>query len=111
MTELIASGRLIDLILVLMLVEAMLLYVHRRRTGRGLPAGDIAVNLVAGASLMLAVRAALTDAAPGWIAACLAVSLFAHLADLAIRWRAHPVNTGSGRPDPADRLRQAGTRA
>jgi hypothetical protein len=111
MTELIASGRLIDLILALMLAEAVVLYAHRRHTGRGLPASGIVVNLAAGASLMLAVRAALTDAAPGWIAACLAVSLLAHLGDLAIRWRADPVDAGSGRPDPQDRLRQAGTRA
>jgi hypothetical protein len=111
MTELIASGRLIDLILALMLAEAVLLYVHRRRTGRGLAARDIVVNLAAGASLMLAVRAALVDAAPGWIVACLGVSLVAHVADLAMRWQADRSNTGSARSRPADSLGRAGTRA
>lgn len=111
MTELIVSGRLIDLILVLMLAEAALLHVHRRRTGRGLATRDIAVNLVAGASLMLAVRAALVDAAPGWIALFLGISLLAHLADLAIRWQADRPNTGSARSESAEPLGRAGTRA
>jgi hypothetical protein len=111
MTELIVSGQLIDLILVLMLAEAVLLYVHRRRTGRGLAARDIAVNLVAGASLMLAVRAALVDAAPAWIAACLSVSLLAHVADLAIRWQGDRSKSGGARSAPPDSLGQVGTRA
>jgi len=88
MNELIASGRVIDVIIALMLAEAAVLWLYRRRTGRGLAVADIGINLVAGGSLMFAVRAALTDAGSGWIAVCLATALLAHLADLAHRWRA-----------------------
>lgn len=87
MTELIASGVIIDLILALMVAEGILLWVHHRRTGQGLALADIALMLAAGACLMLAVRAALVGAGPHWIAACLAGSLVAHLADLVRRWR------------------------
>lgn len=87
MAEFIASGRVVDLILALMAVEGTVLAVHHRRTGRGIPLPDLAVNLAAGACLLLALRAALTDA--GWTgtAAWLGLALAAHLADLGRRWR------------------------
>lgn len=88
MTDLISSGRLIDLILALMVAEVVALWAYRARTGQGPAAIDVAILLVAGGSLMLAVRAALVGAAPHWIAVCLTVSLLAHLADLGRRWRA-----------------------
>lgn len=100
MAEFIASGRAIDVILAMMAVEAVVLHVYRRRTGRGLAGPDILINLAAGGSLMLAVRAALTGAGAGWIAACLLASLAAHGADLSRRWRhGDDARTiGAGRP-------------
>jgi hypothetical protein len=86
MQSLLASGRLIDLILLGTLLEFLLLLLWRRRTGRGLPAAELALNLAAGAALLLALRAALTGAGWTWIAAWLAAALLAHLLHLRQRW-------------------------
>jgi hypothetical protein len=85
--ELFATGRIVDLILGLVVLETIGLLAVRRRTGRGVSAADLLPNLLAGACLLLAVRAALTDA--GWttVAACLLAALGAHGADLRRRWR------------------------
>ena len=87
MSDLFASGRVVDFVLVLMAVEGALLVWHRRRTGRGVPSAELAAFLVAGACLMLALRGALVGASWGWIAAAMAGAGAAHLADLALRWR------------------------
>jgi hypothetical protein len=87
MGELFASGRIVDLILGLMLLEALVLLAYRRRTGRGIAPGNLVVSLLAGALLLLALRLALTGEVWPAIAACLALALVAHLWDLARRWR------------------------
>jgi hypothetical protein len=87
MTEFIASGRAIDLILAMVLVEALALLAYRRITGRGIAGPDLIANLLAGACLMLALRAALAGAGWQWIAVCMSAALLAHLADLWRRWR------------------------
>ena len=110
MGDFIASGRAIDVIIALMAVEAVVLYVHGRRTGGGIAGPDVLINLVAGASLMLAVRAALIDAGPGWIAVCLLTSLVAHAADLARRWRRSEAATRHGPEGGAVGGRRAGMR-
>lgn len=88
MSDLVASGRLVDLVLGLMVLEGVLLAAYHRRTGRGIAPADLLVNLLAGGALLLALRAALTGA--GWtsIALWLGLALLAHVADLARRWRA-----------------------
>lgn len=87
MRELFASGRVVELILGFMLVEAVVLGIYHRRSGRGLRPLDLALNLAAGALLLLALRAALVDPDPLAPAPYLAVALLAHLADLARRWQ------------------------
>lgn len=87
MAELFASGRIVDLILAAMALEAAALAAYRRRSGRGVPLPDLAANLVAGGCLLLALRAALTGADWSAAAAWLGAALLAHLADLACRWR------------------------
>ena len=84
--ELVSSGRIVDLILGLVGVQFAALAAYRRMTGRGPAPADIVFSLLAGAGLLLALRAALTQA--GWIAisAFLALALVAHLADLSRRW-------------------------
>jgi hypothetical protein len=86
MAEFFASGRAVDLVLCLIVAEAALLLVLRRRIG-GPPVASLLVFLGAGAALMLGLRAALTAA--GWetVAAWMLVGLVAHLADLALRWK------------------------
>jgi F0F1-type ATP synthase assembly protein I len=82
MAELFASGHIIDLILGLVVVEVVALTLWRRRFGAGPDMGGLAVNLASGGFLLLAVRAALVDAAWEWVALALLGSLVAHLADL-----------------------------
>ena len=85
-SEAIETGRIVDLILALVLLEGLLLIAFHKFSGRGLQPSRLIANLAAGASLLLALRAALTDAGPTVIAAMLLVSLLAHLWDLAMRW-------------------------
>lgn len=93
MAALFDSGRIVEWILVLILVEAFLLCVlaglGRRRRGLGsrlsgrLP--GLLFNLAAGAFLLLALRAVLADS--GWMvaAAWLAAAGMAHVGDLVLR--------------------------
>lgn len=86
MSGLFYSGRIVDLILMLVVLEAVGLYVYRLRTGRGPVLVQVAPSLLAGAALLLAVRLALAGAWWGWIAVSLACSLVAHMLDLWLRW-------------------------
>ena len=81
------SGRIVDLILVLVALEALLLWAYHRRTGRGPRWSQLAPTLVSGALLLVALRAALGGFWWGWTAAALTLALLAHLVDLALRWR------------------------
>ncbi|MBS0560826.1 MAG: hypothetical protein JSR21_12295 [Proteobacteria bacterium] len=85
MSDLFASGRIVDAILVLMLLEAAGLAVWRWRTGGGLSLRAVTAALGAGAALLLALRAALTGASWPVVAFWLAAALLAHAADLAAR--------------------------
>jgi len=87
MTDLFATGRVADLILALMLIEATVFFVYHVRTGRGIAPADLLTSLLAGIFLVLALRCALVGTGWEWIAACLAAALVAHLADLSRRWR------------------------
>ena len=86
MQDLLASGRLIDLILVGVAFEAAALYLLHRWWGLGPGLGRLLANLLAGACLMLAVRLALVDAEWTLIAAALLGALVAHVADLTAQW-------------------------
>ncbi|RVU20740.1 hypothetical protein [Methylobacterium oryzihabitans] len=85
MPDVLASGSLVDLALVLVAAEAGLLLLWRRRRGPGRAA--LLVNLASGACLMLALRAALAGAPGFWLAAALAGAGAAHVADLWLRLR------------------------
>lgn len=83
LAALFASGHVVDLALGLLLAEAAALAVLRRPAlGRAVP------FLVAGACLLLALRAALVGAWWGWVALWLACGGVAHGFDLRSRWRA-----------------------
>lgn len=87
MAELFASGRLVELILMIVAVEAALLLIFWRSTDRGVSPGDLLPNLCAGAFLLLALRLSLGSA--GWELCCgsLAAAGAFHLVDLNRRWR------------------------
>lgn len=84
-------GSLLDLILAGVVVEALVLLALRRRSGRGPAPAALVASLAAGASLMLAVRLALSAQGAAWIPACLLIALLAHLVDLGLRWRRAPM--------------------
>lgn len=86
MSALFASGRIVDLILLLMLIEAAFVVAYRRKTGCGIAVTDFFVTLISGVSLMLALRAALVGLSWHWIALALFASLLGHLTDIARRW-------------------------
>jgi hypothetical protein len=86
MADLFASGRLIDLILVVVVLEAAVLLLYWARVRRGIAPLDLLPNLCAGAFLLLALR--VTLAGGGWMMAslCLAAAGLAHLTDVYRRW-------------------------
>ncbi len=87
MADLFASGAIADIVIALMVVEAMALIAYARATGRGIAPVQVLTNFAAGICLFMAVRFALTGAPWQWIGGSLAISLVAHLADLKSRWR------------------------
>ena len=87
MTDLFATGRIVDLILGLMVLEGLGLVLYRHKTGSGIAAKALAANLLAGGCLLLAVRLALAGAQWPWVSLWLAAALLAHLADLRSRWQ------------------------
>ena len=86
MTALFTS--IVDAIAVLVIVEAVALSIVSARSMRGPAVPDILFNLAAGLFLLLALRAALSEASWPWVAAMLAAAGLAHVVDQARRWRA-----------------------
>lgn len=87
MADLFASGRFVDFILIVVVLEAALLIFYWRYWRRGVAPLDLLPNLCAGAFLLLALRVTLTGG--GWMPAsgCLAAAGVAHLVDVSRRWR------------------------
>jgi hypothetical protein len=80
------SGRIFDLILLLLGLECAGLALLRALTGRGPALRDMLPTLLSGAFLLVAMRAAQADAGLPWIGASLLAALCAHLIDLSRRW-------------------------
>ncbi len=81
--------RLCELVLAVSLIE-LLWFMTRRPAG---PPG-LVPNLLAGLSLVLALRLGLGGAGVLWVAACLAAAGVSHVFDLRARWR-RPVASSS----------------
>ncbi|MFP4061433.1 MAG: hypothetical protein ACOC26_05605 [Halochromatium sp.] len=86
MAELFASGTIVDLILVLVLLETALLALARHLGRRAPKLTTLLPNLAAGFLLLLSLRAAIADLGWGLIALPLGLALLAHILDLAGRW-------------------------
>ena len=80
----------IDGILALLAIETLFLVGLRAWWGVGPASASTIANAMAGAALLLAMRAAIAGAAFPIISACLLGALAAHLADLKARWRGAP---------------------
>lgn len=85
--SLIFSGRIVDLMIVFLVLEIVGIAWLRKFRGVGIPVGPLLVNIGAGGSIMLALRAALTNAGWQWITLFLVSALVFHVSDLAIRWQ------------------------
>lgn len=87
MSDLLASGTFLDVVLACMLVELIALLLLRRRGRRGPTMIDLLPGLAAGALLVLAMRTVWVGG--HWIIAAglLCASLSAHSFDLVRRWR------------------------
>ena len=76
MSALFASGHAVDIVLAVILIEAIVLIARRRN------AATIVLALLPGAMILLGVRAALTGAGWPWVALALAASFPLHVLDL-----------------------------
>ncbi len=76
MTALFASGHAVDIVLAVLVAEALVLLARRR------DAAGVVLALLPGGLILLALRAALIGAAWPWIALPLAASLPVHLLDV-----------------------------
>ena len=86
MSQALADGSLVDVVMAVTVLEALALLVYRARTGKGVAANQFLVNLLSGLSLMLALRLVLASAWWGWVATCLLLSGLLHATDLWRRW-------------------------
>lgn len=86
MTELFTSGRIADVIIAVLAIEAVVLTLLRWRRGIGPPTGVLLSFLASGAGLALALKAVLAGAPWSLTAAALTLSLAAHIASLAATW-------------------------
>jgi hypothetical protein len=87
MAELFANGSFVDLILLLVAIEAVVLVWYWRARRRGIAPMDLLPNLFAGAFLLLALRLALGGANWALCCASLAAAGLAHVIDVGRRWR------------------------
>jgi len=86
--ELFASGRAVDAILVLMMIEYVALIFLYKKFNRGASTAALLANLSAGAGLLLSLRAALIGSPWQIVSVWLLLALFAHVADMKLRWGA-----------------------
>ena len=80
-----ATGRVVDLILLFIFLEAVFIAIHRGKTGRGVRLREVASGILSGVFLLLALRCALVGERWPWIATWLLAAMIAHFADLAGR--------------------------
>jgi len=87
MSDFFARGHVVDLILIIMALEAAWLLARRHKGSPGRIA-DIVLAFAPGVCLLLALRAALTGADWPWVALALTASFPLHLLDLRRRLKA-----------------------
>jgi hypothetical protein len=88
MSEIFSSGRLIDIVILITLLEGAFLLTLHRKTGRGVAPQDFVLNMASGLCLMLALKLVLSGA--GWqvTALCLMAAGTLHGMDKYKRWNA-----------------------
>jgi hypothetical protein len=94
---LLANGRIADIVLAVMIAEAVALLLASRFGRIGMSCSQVAAALLPGFFIVLALRAALVQANWSWIALALLGALVAHLVDMRQRLRS-PLPTTSAHP-------------
>ena len=89
MAELFASGRIVDLVLLLVVLEVAALPWLLQRMGSRVRLGQLLPNIAAGAALFIALRLTISEASWHWVAVAMIAALLAHLVDLNQRIRAN----------------------
>jgi len=79
------SGHIADVVIAVMVLEALVLAVAARARSRIWSLSAMLAGLLPGLFLVLALRAALVQASPLWIAAALSAALVTHLLDMHLR--------------------------
>lgn len=87
MAEFFASEHAVDLVLILIALEAIVLMALWRMGRCPLPPGATLLILAPGTCLLLAARAALAGAAWMWVSSLFLLALIIHLTDLRQRWQ------------------------
>jgi hypothetical protein len=87
MQDLFSSGRIVDFILAVIVLESLVVIGLALVQRWHLPTVGMLMNLAAGAALLLALRSVLTDASWMVTGAWLGAAFLAHLADLTERFR------------------------
>jgi hypothetical protein len=85
MDSLISSGRILDVILVVIAVEMLVVGFYMWRKGQGLALISFAASGLSGGSLVLAFRALMKESGWPFVAIYLGAALLAHVADIALR--------------------------
>ena len=87
MTEWLRDGWLLDGVIALTVAELFVLIAYRWWTGRGIAHAPLIATMASGLWLMVALKAALVQAAWPWVVLPLMASGVAHAADLRGRWQ------------------------
>ncbi|MEN7341657.1 MAG: hypothetical protein AAAFM81_01895 [Pseudomonadota bacterium] len=87
MADIIDSGQIVTIMLLVVALEIVALVAWRMVTGRGLRIPAVLLNIGAGGSLMVALKLKFAGASWQWLALSLIAALCFHVADLAWRWR------------------------
>ena len=88
LTEWIADGTIVTVVILVLIVEIVVLGTLRLRSGKGLPLPQLISNAAAGGSIALALRSALVGDGVVMIGFWLIVGGIAHATDLTLRLRA-----------------------
>lgn len=87
LADLIRSGRIVDIVVLVLALELILLAALYARSKTGVRPYSALVNIGAGGSMAMALKASLTGLGWQWIAVWLVTSLVFHALDLQNRWQ------------------------
>lgn len=87
LSQAIATGRMFDIIAIVMVVEAAGLWLYRRISGHGPGTREVLASIGAGFCLVVAFRVAMAGAATAWTLFFLSCALAAHVLDMERRLR------------------------